>query len=58
MKFNQGVSRAVFYLCITVFAIACWYIGYSQGQSSIPIGFEVIELPACMPEPQAEEGYL
>lgn len=45
------VSRVVFYPCITIFAVVCWYIGYNFGQSSAPMAFEVIELPACMPEP-------
>ena len=52
------LPRVVFYPCITVFAIACWYIGYSQGQSSIPIGVEVIEPPACVPEPAGRANYL
>lgn len=52
------LPRVVFYPCITVFAFVCWYLGYSYGQSSIPIGFEVMELPVCVPEPAAEESYL
>lgn len=52
------IPRVVFYPCITVLAVVCWYIGYSHGQKSTPIAFEVIELPACMPEPGAQASYL
>jgi hypothetical protein len=58
MSSSLILPRVVFYPCIAIFAITCWYIGYSQGQSAIPIGFEVVELPACMPEPEAQASYL
>lgn len=50
MKPANTVSRFVFYPVIFAFGAVCWYLGYSQGQGSIPIGFEAIELPICMPE--------
>jgi hypothetical protein len=52
------IPRVIFYPCIAIFALVCWYIGYNHGQKSTPIAFEVIELPACMPEPEAQANYL
>lgn len=51
------LPRVVFYPCGTLFGTVCWYLGYSYGQSSIPIGLEVIELPFCMPGSEAQASY-
>lgn len=54
MKSSLIIPRDVFYPCITIFAVVCWYIGYSFGQSAALITFEVIELPACVPAPDEQ----
>jgi hypothetical protein len=44
------IPRVIFYPCITIFAIVCCYIGYSYGVNAVPLGFEIIELPVCIPD--------
>jgi len=44
------IPRVIFYPCTTIFASVFWYIGYNHGLDTIPLGFEVIELPVCMPD--------
>lgn len=51
MKSTITVPRVVFYPCIIIFALICWYIGFNEGQHTVPLGFEVLELPACTPDP-------